>query len=90
MGTSILEQVDIQRMISSREYSWYDKIREGDWWNRTQVIKQDCWWKKIGDRGINSLFDSKENYSESIILSQERGDIQAQIFPLFNARFLMW
>ena len=28
-------------MISSRKYSWYDKIRAGDWRNRTQVIKQD-------------------------------------------------
>ena len=28
-------------MISSREYSCYDKIRAGDWWNRTQVVKKD-------------------------------------------------
>jgi len=45
---------------------------------------------KIGDRSINSLFDSKENYSESIILLQEREDIQAQISPLFNVGSLMW
>ena len=35
------EQVDIQQLISSREYSLYDKIRAGDWWIRTQVVKQD-------------------------------------------------
>ena len=34
------EQVDIQKLISSREYSWFDKIRAGDWWNRTQIVKQ--------------------------------------------------
>jgi len=45
---------------------------------------------KIEDRGVNSLFDGKENYSGSIILLQERGDIQAQISPLFNVGFLMW
>ena len=28
-------------MISSREYSWYDKIRVGDWWSRTQEVRQD-------------------------------------------------
>ena len=28
-------------MISNRNYSWYDKIRVEDWWNRTQVVKQD-------------------------------------------------
>ena len=28
-------------MIASREYSWYNKIRAGDWWNRTQVAKKD-------------------------------------------------
>ena len=28
-------------MISSREHSWYNKIRAGDWWNITQVAKQD-------------------------------------------------
>jgi len=28
-------------VISSREYSWYNKIRAGDWENRTQVIRQD-------------------------------------------------
>ena len=45
---------------------------------------------KIKDRGVNSLFDGKENYNGSIILSQERGDIQAQTSSLFNAGFLMW
>jgi len=45
---------------------------------------------KIEDRGINSLFDDTENYNGSIILLQEREDVQAQISPLFNARFLMW
>jgi len=35
------EQVDIQQLTSSREYSWYDKIRAGDWWNRTQAERQD-------------------------------------------------
>ena len=28
-------------MISSREYSWYNKIRAGDWWNRTQAVKKN-------------------------------------------------
>ena len=28
-------------MISSREYTWYNKIRAGDWWNKTQVVRQD-------------------------------------------------
>ena len=28
-------------MILGIEYSWYDNIRAGDWWNRTQVVKQD-------------------------------------------------
>jgi len=32
---------------------------------------------KIEDREVNSLFDSKESYSGSIILLQERGDIHA-------------
>jgi len=35
------------------------------------------WWGKIEDRGVTSLFDCKENYSGSIILLQEKGDIQA-------------
>ena len=48
------------------------------------------WWEKIEDRGVNSLSDCEENYNGSIILLQERGDIQAQISPLFNAGFLMW
>jgi len=39
---------------------------------------------KIKDRGVNSLFDYKENYNRSIILLQERGDIQAQISTLPN------
>jgi len=34
------EQVDIQQLISSREYSWYYKIIAGDWRSRTQVVKQ--------------------------------------------------
>ena len=34
------EQEDIRQVISNRKYSWYDKIRTGDWWNRIQVIKQ--------------------------------------------------
>jgi len=33
--------------------------------------------EKIEDREVNSLFDSKESYSGSIILLEERGDIQA-------------
>ena len=32
---------------------------------------------KIEDREVNSLFDCKESYSGSIILLQEREDIQA-------------
>ena len=36
-----------------------------------------CLVGEIEDRGVNSLFDSKENYSETIIFLQERGDIQA-------------
>ena len=48
------------------------------------------WWGKIEDQGVNSLSDCKENYNGSIILLQERGDIQTQISPLFNAGFLMW
>jgi len=35
------EKVDIQQMISSREYSWYNKITVGDWWGRTQEVRQD-------------------------------------------------
>ena len=35
------EQVDIWQVISSRKYTWYNKTRVGDWWNRTQVVKQD-------------------------------------------------
>ena len=27
--------------MSSREYSWYNKIRAGDWWDRIQVERQD-------------------------------------------------
>ena len=34
---------------------------------------------KIKDRGVNSLFDCKESYSGSIILLQERRDIQTRI-----------
>ena len=41
VGTSMQEQVDIQQLISSRKYSRYDKIREGDWCNRTHVERQD-------------------------------------------------
>ena len=44
---------------------------------------------KIEDRGVNSLFDCKEIYNGSIIQLQERGDIQAEISPLFNAGFLI-
>ena len=54
------------------------------------IAEMTVWWGKLWDRGVNSLFDCKENYSGSIILSQERGDIQAQTSPLFNAGFLMW
>ena len=46
-----------------------------------------CLMGKIEDRGVNSLSDCKEIYNGSIILLQERGDIQAQISPLFNAGF---
>jgi len=49
-----------------------------------------CLVGEIEDQGVNFLFDSKKNYSGSIILSQERGDIQAQISLLFKAGFLMW
>ena len=49
-----------------------------------------CLVRKIEDRGVSSLFDCKENYNGSIILLQERGDIQAQISHLFNVGFLMW
>ena len=28
-------------VISSREYAWYNMIRVGDWWNRTQVVRQN-------------------------------------------------
>ena len=34
------------------------------------------WWREIEDRGVNSLFNCKESYSGSIILLQEREDIQ--------------
>ena len=36
-----------------------------------------CLAGKIEDREVNSLFDCKESYSGSIILLQEREDIQA-------------
>ena len=57
------EQVDIQQMISSREYSWYDKIRAGDWWNRTQVVKQDVSSYNI-IRVINRKSDVKPDESK--------------------------
>jgi len=41
VGTSIQEQVVIQQVISSRKYSWYNKITVGDWWSRTQGEGQD-------------------------------------------------
>ena len=41
VSTSMQEQVDIQQMVSSRDYSWYDKIRAGDRWNTIQVERQD-------------------------------------------------
>jgi len=28
-------------VISSRKYSWYNKISAGDLWNRTQVVRKD-------------------------------------------------
>ena len=54
------------------------------------VLTEDVRRREIKDRGVNSLFDCKESYSGSIILLQERGDIQAQISPLFKVGFLMW
>ena len=41
-----------------------------------------CLVGKIKDRGVNSLFDCKENYSGSIILLQERGEIFKLKSPL--------
>jgi len=35
------EQVDIQQMVSSRDYSWYDKIRAGVRWNKIRVERQN-------------------------------------------------
>jgi len=28
-------------MRTRREHAWYNMIKAGDWWNRTQVIRQD-------------------------------------------------
>ena len=41
---------------------------------------------KIEDRGVTSLFDCKENYSESIILLQVRGDISSLNLPFVQSR----
>jgi len=56
------EQVDIQQMISSREYSWYNKITVGDWWGRTQEVRQDVSRYNIV-MVINRKFDVKPNES---------------------------
>jgi len=29
-------------VISRREYTWYNKIRAGDWWNITHVVRKDA------------------------------------------------
>ena len=34
-----MQEQDIEQVISNRKYSWYDKIRTGDWWNRIRVVK---------------------------------------------------
>jgi len=50
----------------------------------------DVWWGNLKER-VNSLFDCKESYNNNQNFQlQEREDIQAQIFSLFNAGFLMW
>ena len=30
-------------VISSKEHAWYNMIREGDQWNRIQVVSQDVY-----------------------------------------------
>ena len=54
-------------MISSRKYSWYDRIRAGDWWNKIQMIKQDVsTYKIIMVINWKSDVKSDENNSASI------------------------
>ena len=50
-------------MISSREYSWYNKIRAGEWWNRIQVVRQDVNRYNI-IRVINRKSDVKSDESK--------------------------
>ena len=40
MSTGIQEKAEIWQIIS-REHAWYNMIRVEDWWNRTQVVKQN-------------------------------------------------
>ena len=63
MSTSIQEQVDIKQVISSREYSWYDKIAR-DKWNRIQVERQD-----VSSYNITRVINRKSNIKpdESIL-----------------------
>ena len=51
-------------MILGIEYSWYDNIRAGDWWNRTQVAKQD-----ISSYNIKMVINQKSDVKpdESIL-----------------------
>ena len=50
-------------MKSSREYTWYNKTRARDWWNRTRVVKQDVSSYNI-IRVINRKSDIKYNESK--------------------------
>ena len=63
MGTSIQEQVDIKQVISSREYSWHDKIVR-DKWNRIQVERED-----VSSYNITKVINQKSNIKpdESIL-----------------------
>jgi len=51
-------------VISSREYSWYNKITIGDWWSRTQGVRQDVNRYNIV-MIINQKFDVK--FDESML-----------------------
>ena len=57
------EQVDIEQVISNRKYSWYDKIRTGDWWNRIRVVKPGV--SKYSIIIIKPEIRSKTRYNQS-------------------------
>jgi len=88
----------LKKFVSKIRCDWDDRLGECLWAYRTTVrtptkatpfsLVYGCevfGGEKIEDRDVNSLFDCKESYSGSIILLQEREDIQTWISPLFSA-----